>query len=192
MTIRNLEYLFKPRSIAVVGRGKAIGSPDAILEFNLIEGGFKGPVMPVNPDQRSISGVLAYKDIASLPVTPDLAVLTTPLDEAPTLIGELGSRGTKAALLISRDVLLFLGAVIVQAIGGHVEIRPRIVGKVATFFQMLTIVWVLAAWSPRCFIGTVGPAFLFTAISALWYLVDGVKQLEKAALHHAQHPTSHA
>lgn len=105
MTIRNLEYLFKPRSIAVIGRGKAIDGPDAILEFNLIEGGFKGPVMPVNPDQRSISGVLAYKDIASLPVTPDLAVLTTPLDEAPTLIGELGSRGTKAALLISRDVL---------------------------------------------------------------------------------------
>ena len=105
MTIRNLEYLFKPRSIAVVGRGKAIGSPDAILGFNLIEGGFKGPVMPVNPDQRSISGVLAYKDIASLPITPDLAILTTPLDEAPTLIGELGSRGTKAALLISRDVL---------------------------------------------------------------------------------------
>ena len=95
-------------------------------------------------------------------------------------------------LVISRDVLLFLGAVIVQAIGGHVEIRPRIVGKVATFFQMLTIVWVLAAWSPKYFIGTVGPAFLFTLISALWYLVDGVKQLEKAALHHAQHPTSHA
>ena len=56
MTIRNLEYLFKPRSIAVIGRGKAAGGPDATVEFNLIEGGFKGPVMPVNPDHRSISG----------------------------------------------------------------------------------------------------------------------------------------
>ncbi|MFZ1642650.1 MAG: bifunctional acetate--CoA ligase family protein/GNAT family N-acetyltransferase [Candidatus Contendobacter sp.] len=105
MTIRNLEYLFKPRSIAVVGRGKAAGGPDATVEFNLIEGGFKGPVMPVNPDHQSISGVLAYKDIASLPVTPELAILTTPLDEAPALISQLGERGTKAVLLLSRDVL---------------------------------------------------------------------------------------
>ncbi len=105
MTIRNLQYLFKPRSIAVVGRGKAANGPDATLEFNLIEGGFKGPVMPVNPDHRSISGVLAYPDVASLPVTPDLAILTTPIDEAPDLIHELGERGTRAALLLSRDVL---------------------------------------------------------------------------------------
>ncbi len=105
MTIRNLEYLFKPRSIAVIGRGKTSGGPDATVEFNLIEGGFKGPVMPVNPDHPSISGVLAYKDIASLPVTPDLAILTTPLEEAPALIDELGQRGSKAALLLSREVL---------------------------------------------------------------------------------------
>jgi len=104
MTIRNLQYLFKPRSIAVVGRGKSAG-PDATLEFNLIEGGFKGPVMPVNPDHRSISGVLAYPDIASLPVTPDLAILTTPIDEAPDFIHELGERGTRAVLLLGRDVL---------------------------------------------------------------------------------------
>ena len=105
MTIRNLEYLFKPRSIAVVGRGKQTGGSDATVEFNLIEGGFKGPVMPVNPDHQSISGVLAYKDIASLPVTPDLAILTTPLEEAPALIEQLGARGTKAALLLTREVL---------------------------------------------------------------------------------------
>ena len=76
MTIRNLEYLFKPRSIAVIGSGKQAGNSDAIVEFNLIEGGFKGPVMPVTPDHQSVSGVLAYKDIAGLPV----AVSYTHLD----------------------------------------------------------------------------------------------------------------
>lgn len=105
MTIRNLEYLFKPRSIAVIGRGKSPGGPDATVEFNLIEGGFKGPVMPVNPDHLSISGVLAYKDIASLPVSPELAILTTPLEEAPGLISQLGQRGARAALLLSREIL---------------------------------------------------------------------------------------
>ena len=105
MTIRNLEYMFKPRSIAVVGCGKQASSTDTVVEFNLIEGGFKGPVMPVNPDRQSVSGVLAYKDIASLPVVPELAILTTSLDKAPDLIGELGARGTRAVLLLSREVL---------------------------------------------------------------------------------------
>ena len=105
MTIRNLEYLFKPRSIAVIGRGKKASGSDVTVQFNLIEGGFKGPVMPINPDQQSVSGVLAYRDIASLPVTPELAILTTSLDEAPTLISELGARGTRAVLLLSREVL---------------------------------------------------------------------------------------
>lgn len=105
MTIRNLEYLFKPRSIAVIGRGKQTNGSDVTVQFNLIEGGFKGPVMPVNPDHQSVSGVLAYRDIASLPVTPDLAILTTSLDEAPDLISALGARGTRAALLLSREML---------------------------------------------------------------------------------------
>jgi len=38
MTIRNLEYMFKPRSIAVVGCGKQASSTDTVVEFNLIEG----------------------------------------------------------------------------------------------------------------------------------------------------------
>lgn len=105
MTIRNLEYLFKPRSVAVIGRGKAPDGADAAVQFNMIEGGFKGPVMPVNPDHISIAGVLAYKDVASLPVAPDLAILTTPLEQAPALIRELGERGTRAVLILSREVL---------------------------------------------------------------------------------------
>ncbi|MBK8509708.1 MAG: bifunctional acetate--CoA ligase family protein/GNAT family N-acetyltransferase [Candidatus Competibacter sp.] len=105
MTIRNLEYLFKPRSIAVIGRSKQAGSADAAVQFNLIDAGFKGPVMPVNPDRQSVSGVLAYKDIASLPLAPELAILTTPLEEAPDLIGELGARGTRAVLLLTREPL---------------------------------------------------------------------------------------
>ena len=104
MTIRNLEYLFKPRSIAVLGRGAAMDGPDSQLQFNLIDGGFKGPVMPVNPDRRSVAGVLSYPDIDSLPVAPDLAILTTPLEEAPDYIHQLGARGAKAALLLSREI----------------------------------------------------------------------------------------
>lgn len=105
MTIRNLGYMFKPRSIAVIGQGTKDESPDAILEMNLIEAGFKGPVMPVNPDRRAVSGVLTYKDVASLPEVPDLAIITRPLEECPALIGELGAKGTRAVSIVNQRLL---------------------------------------------------------------------------------------
>ncbi len=105
MTIRNLGYMFKPRSIAVIGQGTRDDSPDAVLEMNLIEAGFKGPVMPVNPDRRAVSGVLTYKDVANLPEVPDLAIITRPLEECPALIGELGAKGTRTVLIVNQRLL---------------------------------------------------------------------------------------
>lgn len=104
MTIRNLKYLFNPRSIAIIGRGSQDDSPDTILELNLIKAGFGGPVMPVNPDRRAVAGVLTYQNVASLPETPDLAIITLPLDECPALISELGDRGTRGVVLINEEV----------------------------------------------------------------------------------------
>ncbi|HZD26017.1 MAG TPA: CoA-binding protein, partial [Alphaproteobacteria bacterium] len=101
MTIRNLEHLFKPASIAVIGASKRAGSVGAVLARNLFKAGFDGPVMPVNPHEQAIEGVLTYPDIASLPLTPELAVLSTPPDSVPGLIAELGERGTRAAVVIT-------------------------------------------------------------------------------------------
>ncbi len=105
MTIRNLQFAFRPRSIAVIGQGTQAGSADAVLVRNLVGGGFQGPVMPVNPDRLALEGVLCYPDVASLPLVPELAVMTTPLDHSPTLIAQLGARGTRAVVLISRERL---------------------------------------------------------------------------------------
>lgn len=101
MTIRNLEYLLKPKSIALIGASKQPMSIGATLAQNLFSAGFDGPVMPVNPKYRVIEGVITYPDVASLPETPELAVISTPAESVPTLIQELGARGTRAAIIIS-------------------------------------------------------------------------------------------
>ncbi len=101
MTVRNLDALFRPQSIAVVGasnRGNTVG---AVAMRNLLGSGFEGPVMPVNPEQKAIAGVLAYPDVRSLPSAPDLAVICTPLATAPALVSELGELGTRAAILLT-------------------------------------------------------------------------------------------
>ncbi|HSA79441.1 MAG TPA: bifunctional acetate--CoA ligase family protein/GNAT family N-acetyltransferase [Geminicoccaceae bacterium] len=101
MTIRNLEHMFRPRSVALIGASKDSGSVGAVLAHNLFNGGFDGPVMPVNPKHQAIQGVLTYPDIASLPVTPELAIISTPPAVVPAIVAELAARGTKAAVVIT-------------------------------------------------------------------------------------------
>ena len=78
MSIRNLEAFFHPKSIALIGASKQAHSIGLVMATNLFSGGFNGPIMPVNPNHRSVNGVLTYPDVKSLPVSPDLAVLATP------------------------------------------------------------------------------------------------------------------
>ncbi|HZH26439.1 MAG TPA: bifunctional acetate--CoA ligase family protein/GNAT family N-acetyltransferase [Azospirillaceae bacterium] len=101
MTVRNLDHVLKPASIALIGASRKPRSIGQVVARNLFTAGFDGPIMPVNPHERSIEGVLTYPDIASLPVTPDLAVIATPPHTVPALIDELGRRGTKAAVVIT-------------------------------------------------------------------------------------------
>jgi acetyltransferase len=90
------ECLFRPGSVAVIGAQTGAG---AQVIGNLLTGGFKGPVLPVAPGHQAVAGVLAYPDIATLPVAPDLAVLAVDAAEVPAAIRALGSRGTHAAIV---------------------------------------------------------------------------------------------
>lgn len=100
MTIHNLDALLQPTAIALIGvDGASSRSPGQVMAKNLFHGGFRGPIMPVSPDHTAIEGVLAYRSVAALPVTPDLAVIGSPLDTVPELIDQLGRRGVRAAIV---------------------------------------------------------------------------------------------
>lgn len=101
MTIRNLERMFRPRSVALIGASNRPNSVGATVMKNLLAGGFEGPIMPVNPKYRAIQGVLAYSDVASLPQVPDMAVICTPTATVAGLIADLSQRGTKAAVVLT-------------------------------------------------------------------------------------------
>jgi acetyltransferase len=101
MSIRNLKHLFQPKSVAVIGASAKQHSIGATVLKNLVVGGFAGPIMPVNPKYRTLCGLEVYSRIAHLPHAPDLAVICTPPITIPGLIGELGERGTKAAIVLT-------------------------------------------------------------------------------------------
>src|SRR3954449_7103789 len=101
MTIRNLEHLFAPKSVALIGASERPHSIGTTVLRNLCEAGFAGPIWPVNPKYPSIGGLKACPSVAELPVAPDLAVICTPPATVPQLIGELGARGTRAAIVLT-------------------------------------------------------------------------------------------
>jgi CDP-diacylglycerol--glycerol-3-phosphate 3-phosphatidyltransferase len=81
---------------------------------------------------------------------------------------------------ISRDAILITGAAIIQSITGTVTVRPRITGKIATFFQGTVVVWTLIGFPPAPFPWVLYTAAFFTLVSAVQYIFDGIRQLEKA------------
>ena len=101
MSVRNLDHLFRPKSIALIGASDRPQSVGATVMRKLLEGGFTGPVWPVNASHRTVAGRPAFRDVASLPQPPDLAVICTPAPTVPGLIEALGHKRTRAAVVIS-------------------------------------------------------------------------------------------
>lgn len=97
----NLEALFKPRSVAMIGASTSPGKLGYDILYNLIHAGLKGPIYPVNPKADSILDLTAYKDIASLPKPPELAVVVIPARMVAGAIEECGKLGIKAAVVVT-------------------------------------------------------------------------------------------
>ena len=115
MTTRNLDALFHPKSIALIGASNQPGSLGAVLARNMLNSGFQGPILPVNPHDTSVGSTLAYRRVGDLPLAPDLAVIATPAATIPGLIAELAARGCRAAVVVSAGFNGVEGAKLRQA-----------------------------------------------------------------------------
>lgn len=99
--------MFKPNSVAVIGATATPGEPGCVVMENLMSGTFLGPVLPVNETGETVAGMPGLTAIDTLPLTPDLAIICSPPETIPGYIEELGKRGTRAAVVMSRGFLRF-------------------------------------------------------------------------------------
>jgi acetyl-CoA synthetase (ADP-forming)/acetyltransferase len=104
MSIRHLDFLFNPASVAVIGASDRPGSVGAMVWRQLRAGGFQGPVWAVNPGHARIGDQTAFASVAALPAAPELALICTPAATLPGLIAKLGRRGTRAAVVLTAAV----------------------------------------------------------------------------------------
>jgi cardiolipin synthase len=87
-------------------------------------------------------------------------------------------------LVISRDAILLLGAWIVHALTGSLDVRPRWIGKCATVLQMAAVVWVLTGFSSAWFYIFLIVVSAATFLAGVQYVFDGLRQLERASETH--------
>jgi acetyltransferase len=99
--IENLNRIFNPKSIAVIGASERKGSIGAKIFSNLISAGYAGTVFPVNPYRQTVQGLTAYPGINKVPGKIDLAVIATPAHIVPQIVEECGKAGVAGVIIIS-------------------------------------------------------------------------------------------
>ena len=101
MGIENLNRIFNPKRIAVIGASDREGAIGAKIFSNLTRAGYQGEVFPVNPFRQTVQGIPAYPSISKIPCEIDLVVIVTPAHTVPQVVEECGKAGVAGVVIIS-------------------------------------------------------------------------------------------
>ena len=101
MSAINLDKIFHPKSIAVVGASQRTGSIGYALMRNLIQGGYPGKVYPINPRHKTIWEIEAFPSLLELESPVDLVIMATPIASAPQIVKECKKAGVGGVVIIS-------------------------------------------------------------------------------------------
>jgi len=99
--IKQLDYIFKPRSIAVIGASNTPGKWGNRMMVNPLTTGFRGPIYPVNPTEKEVCGIPAYAKVKDIPGDVDMAVMVTPAQTVPQAMRDCVAKGIKGMVMIT-------------------------------------------------------------------------------------------
>lgn len=98
---KNLQTLFYPKSVAIVGTNKVKGTVPGDILTNIMRAELNGVVFPVNPREKFIGGVKTYKYVIDVPDEVDLAIIVFPSSVCNRALEQCGQKGIKAVIIIS-------------------------------------------------------------------------------------------
>ena len=99
--IKNIERIFYPQSIAVLGANNVKGTVPGDILTNILKAQFKGIVYPVNPRERYIASIKTYKYVIDIEDPVDIAVIVYPSSVMHMALEQCGQKGIKGAVIIS-------------------------------------------------------------------------------------------
>ena len=98
--IADLDIFFNPESVAVIGASSHKGTVGNDLVKNLVEQGFAGRILPVNPKIDQLYGLDVYHDVSEIKQQIDFALVAIPAEIVPDNIAKAAEKGLKAAAVI--------------------------------------------------------------------------------------------
>ncbi|MCJ7549988.1 MAG: acetate--CoA ligase family protein [Anaerolineae bacterium] len=101
MDLEVMNGLLRPKSIAIIGASNTEGKIGYSVVRSLIEGGYEGPVYPINPKGGEIQGLKAYKSVLDVPGEIDAAAVVVPAKYVPQVTKECGEKGVKGLIIIA-------------------------------------------------------------------------------------------
>ena len=101
MVTHNLDKIFKPRSIAILGASDTEGTVGFAVATNFAKGEFEGKYYFINNHKTEILGTKCYPTIAAVPDTVDLAIIATPAKTVRDLVDQCGKAGVKGIIILS-------------------------------------------------------------------------------------------
>jgi acetyl coenzyme A synthetase (ADP forming)-like protein len=133
--MNGLEYIFKPKSVAVIGASAKKGTIGREILHNLIENEFNGKIFPVNPNYDVIHSIKCYSTILDVPDAVDLAIIAVPKNVVPEVTEKCGQKGVRGLVVISAGF---------KEVGGKgIELENRVV-DICRKYRMRMI-------GPNCF-----------------------------------------
>lgn len=97
----SLQAMLHARSVAVIGATDRAGSVGAAVMANVVESGFRGDILPVNPNRASVMGRKSLRRIGDAPSPIDLAVVCTPAPTIPDIVRQCGDAGVRGLVVLS-------------------------------------------------------------------------------------------
>ena len=137
--VRNLDAVFNPASIAVIGASREPNKIGHVIVKNFVDGGFAGKVYPINPNAEEILGLRSYKSVLEVKEKIDSAVIAVPASAVAGVLEECGKKGIKGVVLITGGF----------SETGHVEEEHKL-AEIANRYGMALI-------GPNC-MGVITPA----------------------------------
>jgi acetate---CoA ligase (ADP-forming) len=99
--MKNISAIMSPRSVAVIGATDRPGSVGQAVFANILKGGFKGILYPVNPTKRSVMSVRTYPSLSEIPDEVDMAVVIVPPKAVAAVVEEAAKKGTQGLVIIT-------------------------------------------------------------------------------------------
>jgi acyl-CoA synthetase (NDP forming)/GNAT superfamily N-acetyltransferase len=103
--VASLRPVFAPRCVAVIGASRRPGTVGRSVLDNIRTGGYQGSLYAVNPNAtHGIGGVPCFPDVASLPETPDLALIAVPPPAVTDVAAACGARGVRGLVVFTAGI----------------------------------------------------------------------------------------